>query len=159
MNLTHCSDYGYETPRSKIPIPVQSSQTQPTSIYQTPTPLQFASTPLTTKSEPNKPVKLNNSDVQFALDLVKLILTNVQQLKLNIPQKTLKYLNDSKQHKMVIESMLMAPIIAHLVKSCINVKKMYETKQNYLQLLAFFIDYFQQIYPQLTWPTPQQLMM
>eukprot|EP00483_Globobulimina_turgida_P009990 UN10009 len=146
MNISHCSDHVYETPRSKIPIPVQASQTQPTSIYHTPTPLKFASTPLTTKSEPNISVKrnncnnhketilFNNPDVQFALDLVKLILTNVIQLNRTISKNTLKYLNDSTQHKAVIESMLMAPIIAHLVKSCINAKKMYHRKQNYLQL-------------------------
>ncbi len=54
--------------------------------------------------------------------------------------------------------MLMAPIISHLVKYCTNVKQIYQKKQNYVQLLTFFIDYFEQIYPRLTWPKAEQLI-
>eukprot|EP01084_Bolivina_argentea_P004689 8899_1 len=164
----YCDNDCYETPRSKIPIPLQSSATQPTSICHTPKNLQFVPTPLSTKSEPtnvieenknkNKVISFNNSDVQFTLHLVKLILTNAKQMNANIPSKTSKYLNDTKQHKIVIKSMLMAPIISHLVKSCTNVKHIYQKKQNYIQLLTFFIDYFEQIYPQLIWPKAEQLI-
>merc|ERR1712130_9840 len=106
-----------------------------------------------------KTMKANNSEVQFALDLVQLILTNVKQLNPKIPKKTLKCLNDTKQQKIVIESILNAPIIAHLVKSCICSKRNYQKQQNYLQLLSFFIDYFQQIYPNLIWPKAQRLIL
>ena len=70
----------YETPRSKIPIPLGTSQTQPTSICHTPKQLQFIPTPLSTKSEPKKSNTLSfddtvsNSELEFALDLVKLII-------------------------------------------------------------------------------------
>eukprot|EP01084_Bolivina_argentea_P269932 458877_1 len=151
----------FETARLKIPIPTQS-RTQPTSVYQTPIASPMArTTPSSIKSQPiesTKNIKMatpTHSEIQFALHLVELILLNVKKLNAKIPSKILKCLNDKKQNKMVIESMLMAPILTHLIRSCISTNK---TQQNHHQLLSFFIDYFQQMYPQLIWPKTRHVM-
>ena len=85
---------GYETPRNKIPIPLQSQhrfQTEPTSLYQTPrnnipTPLSIKSEPTTFSVERHIEIAPHNndSDIQFALHLVQRIISVKQKSVQNI---------------------------------------------------------------------------
>ena len=155
------NDFGTETPRRRIPVPLQA-QPQPRPLHHTPLCKQRCEHSLsapntTTKHKPPEKSVVGAGELHFAERLIAMVLHGAQCLNDKISDQERQQLESLKDSKSTATSLMRAPILRHLVRSCMasNKAQCKATSQN--QVISFFVEHFQRIFPLLTFPRVDHL--